>query len=250
MMMFDTSVTVIGNVLNNPEFRRVTESNVLVATFKLASTARRYDRLTNAWVDGASLRVRVSCWRRLAENVGHCVHAGDPVIVTGRLFSRDWTGEDSIRRISYELEAVTVGHDLSRGLDKFTRRRSLTTSTVEDAESENRIGGVVTEPIHELNNRARGRTYDDELGGYVNHVEEDPYGDEHTPDPYHNEGLSAVPDLSGTTAVGDEYGDDEDLDDAARLAELDDEPDADDEHEDEDDEDPVPGRRKKVPAGV
>ena len=165
--MFDTSVSEIGNVLNNPEFRRVTESNVLVATFKLASTARRYDRLSNTWVDGASLRVRVSCWRRLAENVGHCVHAGDPVIVSGRLFSRDWTGEDGIRRISYELEAVTVGHDLSRGLDKFTRRRSLTTSAVEDPESETRIGGVATEPIHGLNTRARGRAYDDELGGYV-----------------------------------------------------------------------------------
>ena len=39
--MFDTYVTVVGNVLTAPEWRRTTQSNTLVANFKVASTARR-----------------------------------------------------------------------------------------------------------------------------------------------------------------------------------------------------------------
>ena len=56
--MFDTQVTVIGNVLTAPQWRRTAQSNTLVANFKVASTARRLDRETGRWVDGNSLRVR------------------------------------------------------------------------------------------------------------------------------------------------------------------------------------------------
>lgn len=65
--MFDTYVTIVGNVLTTPEWRRTTQSNTLVANFKVASTARRLDRDSGRWVDGNSLRVRVNCWRKLAE---------------------------------------------------------------------------------------------------------------------------------------------------------------------------------------
>ncbi|MEU1841938.1 hypothetical protein ABZ489_32800, partial [Micromonospora chersina] len=56
--MFDTYVTIVGNVLTAPEWRRTTQSNTLVANFKVASTARRLDRDSGRWVDGNSLRVR------------------------------------------------------------------------------------------------------------------------------------------------------------------------------------------------
>jgi site-specific DNA recombinase len=56
--MFDTYVTVVGNVLTAPEWRRTTQSGTLVANFKVASTARRLDRDSGRWVDGNSLRVQ------------------------------------------------------------------------------------------------------------------------------------------------------------------------------------------------
>ncbi|WP_240742256.1 single-stranded DNA-binding protein [Micromonospora zingiberis] len=146
--MFDTYVTVVGNVLTAPEWRRTTQSNTLVANFKVASTARRLDRDSGRWVDGNSLRVRVNCWRKLAEGVAASVMVGDPVVVCGRLYTRDWTDEAGNHRTLYELEAVAVGHDLSRGRGRFLRNRpSLSTSAVSDAEAEQRVHGEPTEPV-------------------------------------------------------------------------------------------------------
>ena len=42
--MFDTPVTVVGNVLTAPEWRRTTITGTFVVTFKVASTSRRFDR--------------------------------------------------------------------------------------------------------------------------------------------------------------------------------------------------------------
>ncbi|GAB3943948.1 hypothetical protein GCM10027614_33350 [Micromonospora vulcania] len=73
---------------------------------------------------------------------------GDPVVVCGRLYTRDWTDDAGNHRTLYELEAVAVGHDLSRGRARFLRNRpSMTTSTVEDAEAEGRVHGEPTEPV-------------------------------------------------------------------------------------------------------
>jgi single-strand DNA-binding protein len=146
--MYDTHVTVVGNVLHEPEWRRTANTGALVTTFKIASTARRLDRETGKWMDGNSLRVRVNCWRALASNVKNSVTRGDPLIVTGRLFTRDWIDENGVKRTLYELEAAAVGHDLSRGRAVFERVKGNTaTSTVEDAEAEQRVSGEPTEPV-------------------------------------------------------------------------------------------------------
>ncbi|MET8280916.1 single-stranded DNA-binding protein [Micromonospora sp. NPDC005174] len=146
--MFDTYVTIVGNILTAPEWRRTKESNTLVANFKVASTARRLDRDSGRWVDGNSLRVRVNCWRKLAEGVAASVMVGDPVVVCGRLYTRDWTDEAGNHRTLYELEAVAVGHDLSRGRARFLRNRpTMSTSAVEDAATEGRVHGEPTEPV-------------------------------------------------------------------------------------------------------
>lgn len=146
--MFDTYVTVVGNVLSAPQWRRTTQTNTLVANFKVASTSRRLDRERNRWVDGNSLRVRVNCWRKLAEGVASSVMVGDPVVVVGRLYTRDWIDGDGNHRTLYELDAIAVGHDLSRGRARFARNRpSIPTSTVEDEEADTRVQGETTVPV-------------------------------------------------------------------------------------------------------
>jgi single-strand DNA-binding protein len=146
--MYDTNVTIVGNALNAPELRRTSSTNALVANFRVASTSRRYDRDTGRWVDGPSLRVRVTCWRRLAEGVTRSVVTGDPLMVTGRMYTRDWVGDDGQHRVSYELEAVAVGHDLSRGFSQFVRHRTAgVTSAVEDAETDARIAGEASTAV-------------------------------------------------------------------------------------------------------
>lgn len=133
--MFDTNVTIVGTVLTAPEWRR-TRNATLVASFRVASRSRRFDREQGVWTDGDSLRVRVTCWRRLAESVLASVMVGDPVIVTGRLYTRDWQTATGERRLAYELEALAVGHDLSRGQGSFTRYRAAPAA-----------GGAVDGPI-------------------------------------------------------------------------------------------------------
>lgn len=152
--MFDTLVTIVGNALTMPEWRRLERTGTLVTHFKVASSSRRFDKENRRWVDGDSLRVRVNCWRRLAEGVAASVKVGDPVIVTGRLYTRDWTTPEGQKRVMYELDATAVGHDLARGRGVFERNRpSLTTSVVEDAEAEARIAGEPSESVQELNER-------------------------------------------------------------------------------------------------
>ena len=142
--MFDTTVVIVGNALTAPEWRRTTNTHTLVANFRVASTSRRFDKDRNAWVDGDSLRVRVNCWRRLAENVTASVAVGDPVVVVGRLYTRDWTDSDNKPRISYEMDAVAVGHDLARGKTKLFRTRpGLTAGPETDAV----VRGETVEPV-------------------------------------------------------------------------------------------------------
>jgi len=142
--MFDTYVTIQGNVLTAPEWRRTERTKALVAHFKVASTARRWDKDAGNWVDGDSLRVRVSCWRRLAEGVASSVMVGDPVVVFGRIYTRDWTDADGLHRVTYELEASAVGHDLSRGRGTFARNRPAAATSEIDDDLEPPLGGEPT----------------------------------------------------------------------------------------------------------
>src|SRR3954452_8531210 len=98
--VFDTNLVVVGNVISAPEWRRTAGTGSLVAHFRIASTARRFDRESGRWIDGNSFRVRVTAWRRLAEGVASSVAVGDPVVVYGRLYSRDWKDEKNNNRVS------------------------------------------------------------------------------------------------------------------------------------------------------
>ena len=78
----------------------------------------------------------------------HVTPVGRSGIVHGRLYTRDWTDDQGGRRTSYELDAVAVGHDLSRGVDKFARRRPAgSTDMVNDEAAAANIGGESTEPM-------------------------------------------------------------------------------------------------------
>ena len=145
--MFETHICVVGNVLTAPEWRRTSASGRLVTSFKVAAGTRRLDRTTGNWVDGNGLRVRVSCWRDLAGGVASSIMVGDPVIVYGQIYTRDWVDKDGTRRTLYEMEAQAVGHNLARGRARFARNKPVSASEVElDPTEPVRLGGEATEP--------------------------------------------------------------------------------------------------------
>jgi len=124
-----TAITVVGNVVDEVVLRPTT-SGLSRVSFRVASTQRRKDRDTGKWVDGNKLFVSVTFWREFAENVAASLRKGDPVVVCGRIFSRQYV-KDETSHIIYEIEPESIGHDLNRGTAEFTKRRNSFSGTVE-----------------------------------------------------------------------------------------------------------------------
>lgn len=121
--MNDISTTVLGNLVNEVEMR-FTASGEAVASFRIASTTRRFDRAGERWIDGDTHYFTVSCWRNLAHNVSASLIKGMPVIVTGRLRSREHEkaiGDHTMIMRYVDIEATSVGHDLAKGTATFKR---------------------------------------------------------------------------------------------------------------------------------
>jgi single-strand DNA-binding protein len=118
--MNEITVTVVGNLASDVRLHEL-RSRTPMASFRLASSARVFDRVRNEWSDGPTSYFSVFCWNALAENVTSSLSKGEPVVVTGRLTTRTWE-QDGRNGTSLEIKAFTVGHDLSRGTSSFRRR--------------------------------------------------------------------------------------------------------------------------------
>lgn len=115
----ETTLTVVGHVATEPQLR-LTSTGTRVVSFRLGSTERRYDKALRGWRDGDTVFWTVTCWRNLGDNVLDSVSKGQQVVVFGRL--RDGGYErDGVRRTVFEIEAYALGHDLARGVSRFTK---------------------------------------------------------------------------------------------------------------------------------
>lgn len=120
-MAGETTITVIGNLTNDPELR-FTPSGSAVANFSIASTPRTFDKNSNEWVDGETLFLRASIWREAAENVAESLTKGMRVIVTGRLKSRSYEDKKTQeKRTVIELEVDEIGPSLRYANAKVNR---------------------------------------------------------------------------------------------------------------------------------
>jgi len=119
----DITVTVIGNLTNDPELR-FTPSGAAVASFTVASSSRVLDKTTNEWKDGDTVFMRCSVWRQYAENVAESLTKGTRVIVSGRLKQRSYETREGEKRQVMELEVEDVGPALRYATAKVTRTQS------------------------------------------------------------------------------------------------------------------------------
>ncbi|ALY10607.1 single strand DNA binding protein [Arthrobacter phage Tank] len=118
-MAGETTITVIGNLTNDPELR-FTPSGDAVANFTIASTPRTFDRQSNEWKDGETLFLRSSVWREAAENVAESLTKGMRVIASGVLKSRSYEKNGEKRTVT-ELEIVEIGPSLKYANAKVNR---------------------------------------------------------------------------------------------------------------------------------
>lgn len=104
-------VTLMGNLTRDPEIRQI-PSGQSVCNFSLALN-RAYKGQDGEWQEATDY-VDVVAWGPLGERVAQYVTKGRPVLVSGRLQSRNWE-QDGQKRSKLEVVALDVTFLGSRG---------------------------------------------------------------------------------------------------------------------------------------
>lgn len=118
--MRDIQTTIMGNATADPTSHPQDDGSV-TAKVRVAVTGRYYNSSAQDFTDRKTEFVTVFARKQLARNLLASVHKGQPLIVTGRLNTSEWTGEDNTARHSLNIQAEAIGHDLSYGATSFAR---------------------------------------------------------------------------------------------------------------------------------
>ena len=111
--MSDT-ITIVGTVGTDPE--KKTPNGVPITTFRVASTERRFDRATGAWIDGETNWYTVSAYRRLAEHAFESLRKTRPrdpdrTAPRAQLGHRREAGHGGRRRCRRDRSRPALRHD-------------------------------------------------------------------------------------------------------------------------------------------
>ena len=132
--MLENAIHLVGNLTADPEHYAAAGASHRT-TFRIAASERRFDKQTQAFVDGSTLFMDVVTWRDLADHVYATLHKGDRVVVVGRLRRREYTNQQQEQRSRLELEADAVGPDLRNAtavVSRTSRRASVLVSDLTD----------------------------------------------------------------------------------------------------------------------
>jgi single-strand DNA-binding protein len=124
----EAHITLCGNVVTQPVLGE-TRTGVPAMNMRVAWTQRRMDQVTGEWTDAGTSYCTVSAYKKLAENAATCLRLGDPVVVRGRVTLREFEDRNGHKRNVMEVDAISFGHDLSRGVATFHRVRPQTGMT-------------------------------------------------------------------------------------------------------------------------
>ncbi len=116
--MSTNTVTVIGNLVEDPELR-FTPSGVPMARLRLAVNRRWRDN-NGEWQEDTSF-LGGTIWREQAESVAESLQKGARVIVVGRLEQRSWETQDGDKRSVVEIAIDEVGPSLRWATASVTR---------------------------------------------------------------------------------------------------------------------------------
>lgn len=96
---------ILGNLTRDPEMR-FTPNGQAVSNFSVA-TNRRWKNTNGS--DGEATEYHdVVVWGKQAESVTPMLKKGNPVFVEGRLQTRNWEGQDGVKRYKTEIIADNV----------------------------------------------------------------------------------------------------------------------------------------------
>lgn len=120
MAQGDTPITIVGNMVADPELRFV-PNGAAVTTIRVASTPRAFNKETNEWEDGEALFLTCNIWRQAAENVAESLTKGMRVVVTGRLKQRSYQTKEGEQRTVFEVEADEIAPSLRYATAQVSR---------------------------------------------------------------------------------------------------------------------------------
>jgi single-strand binding protein len=110
-MAGETPITIIGNIVAEPELR-FTPAGAAVCNFRVASTPRTYNKQTQQWEDGEAMFLTCNAWKQLGENTAESLVKGMRVIVTGKLKQRSFQTREGENRSVFEIDVEEVGPSL------------------------------------------------------------------------------------------------------------------------------------------
>jgi single-strand DNA-binding protein len=161
-------VTLVGFVAQDPRLRE-TNTGKHVTVVRVGATPRVLDKTTGQWHDKETSYYTVNCWQRLADHVQASLRKGDPVVVKGRFKTHSWEDRTGHLRTQIEIEAETVGHDLSRGVANYLRHRPRSSDTESDATRDQNAGF----PEHDEDAGTPGDVFDaDAIGQFGRDLDE------------------------------------------------------------------------------
>jgi len=134
---------IIGNLTRDPEVK-TTPQGTSVASFSVATNF--------VWTDSSGQKQEkaeyhnVVAWRKLADIIGQYLKKGSKIYIEGRLQTRDWTGQDGVKRYRTEIVAdnmIMLDRPTGSGGD-YSKKSSASTDLptieqeipVKEAESE------------------------------------------------------------------------------------------------------------------
>jgi single-strand DNA-binding protein len=142
MMINEAHISLSGYVAMQPSLGW-TRTGVPALKLRVAWTPRRLDRVTGEWTDMSTSFLTVYAYRKLAENAATCLRKGDPIVLRGRVTTRDFEDKNGHQRTALEVDAISFGHDMTRGVSTFQRVRpqtGMTANEFQEAESGTRQG--------------------------------------------------------------------------------------------------------------
>ena len=119
-MPTDNSITLVGNLADDPELR-YTPAGVPVTTMSVAVNRRFFDKEKNGFEEKLDGFFRVIVWRDYAENVAESLRRGNRVLVVGRLISRSYEDKEGQTKYITEIEADEVCPTLRWATAKVTK---------------------------------------------------------------------------------------------------------------------------------
>lgn len=117
--MNEPRITVSGNVVAEPEVRTDRNGGIFT-TMRVANTPVRRGP-DGRFADLTTNYFSIIAFGPLAANVAAAVRKGQPVVVEGNLSIKPWVTSEGQPRLSAEIDADHIGHDLKWGRAAFER---------------------------------------------------------------------------------------------------------------------------------